>query len=224
MNPGDRSATLEALLDGRHSCRAFLADPVPRKTIEAILRLAQRTASWCNTQPWQISITSGDATDRFRAAIMAAIEHPPSPDFAWPEYEGVYLERRRECGFALYESVGVARGDRAASTRQALENFRLFGAPHVAMVTTDAALGIYGAIDCGAWVGNFMLAAQSLGVATVPQAALSSWPDVVRGHFGLSAERRVVCGVSFGFEDAAHPANRFRTTRAALDRVVQWCD
>ncbi len=216
--------TLQELLDGRHSCRAFLPDPVPRETIETILRIAQRTPSWCNTQPWQIAITSGEATDRFRAAMLAATQQPPAPDFAWPEYQGVYLERRRECGFGLYESVGVARGDRAASTRQALENFRLFGAPHVAMVTTDAALGVYGAIDCGAWVGNFILAAQSLGVATVPQAALSSWPDVVRQHFGLPPERWVVCGVSFGFEDAAHPANQFRTTRAALEGVVQWCE
>jgi proline dehydrogenase len=40
----------------------------------------------------------------------------------------------------------VVRGDREASGRQARENFRLFGAPHVAIVTTDAALGTYGAV------------------------------------------------------------------------------
>ncbi|MES2631320.1 MAG: nitroreductase [Pseudomonadota bacterium] len=223
-NAMDKQPTLEELLNGRHSCRGFLPEPVPRETIAHILRIAQRTPSWCNTQPWQIAITSGHATDRFRDVMLAATQQPTSPDFAWPAYQGVYQERRRECGFALYESVGVTRGDRAASAQQALENFRLFGAPHVAMVTTDATLGVYGAIDCGAWVGNFMLAARSVGVATVPQAALSSWPDVVREHFGLPAERLVVCGVSFGFEDPAHPANQFRTTRATLDAVVQWCD
>jgi len=163
---------LEDLLDGRYSCRGFLPDPVPRPTIEDILRISQRTPSWCNTQPWQVSITSGEATERFREAMLAASDRKPSPDFAWPAYQGVYLERRRECGFALYESVGVVRGDRVASARQALDNFRLFGAPHVAIITTDASLGVYGAIDCGGWVGNFMLAARSLGVATIAQAAL----------------------------------------------------
>lgn len=218
-------ASFEELLDSRYSCRGFLPEPVPRAAIEQILRISQRTPSWCNTQPWQVSITSGAATERFREAMLGAIEREPSPDFAWPAaYQGVYQERRRECGFALYESVGVARGDRAASARQAQENFRLFGAPHLAIITTDASLGVYGAIDCGGWVGNFMLAARSLGVATVAQAALSSWPNIVREQLGLSADRLVVCGVSFGLEDASHPANRFRTTRAPLGTVVQWRD
>jgi nitroreductase len=69
-----------------------------------------------------------------------------------------------------------------------------------------------------------MLAARSLGVATIAQAALSSWPDIVRGQLELPADRKVVCGISFGFEDPAHPANRFRTTRAPLESVVRWRD
>ena len=133
---------------------------------ERILALAQRTASWCNAQPWQLAITRGAGTERFRQAMFAHAREPAAPDFPWPrEYQGAYLQRRRECGFALYESVGVARGDREGSARQTLENFRFFGAPHVAVVSTAEALGIYGAIDCGAYVANFMLAARSLGVA-----------------------------------------------------------
>src|SRR5881398_621180 len=144
-------AVLEQLLASRFSCRGFLPEPVPQATIDRIVALAQRTASWCNAQPWQVAITRGAATERFRDAMMIAAQSAPSsPDFAWPrEYRGVYQQRRRECGFGLYDSVGIARGDRAASARQALENFRLFGAPHVAVVTTDEALGVYGAVDCG---------------------------------------------------------------------------
>ena len=225
MDATPQSAIFEELLDGRYSCRGFLPEPVPRNTIEHILRISQRTPSWCNTQPWQVTITSGASTERFREAMLAASDREPSPDFAWPaKYQGVYQERRRECGYGLYESVGVARGDRAASAQQALENFRLFGAPHVAIITTDASLGVYGAIDCGGWVGNFMLAARSLGVATVAQAALSSWPDIVREQLGLPADRLVVCGISFGFEDTSHRANKFRTARAPLESVVQWRD
>jgi nitroreductase len=219
------AAVLARLLEGRHSCRGFRPDPVPRATIERMAGLAQRTASWCNAQPWQVVITSGAATERFRGALLAAAAAgtPVAPDFSWPAgYPGVYAQRRRACGLALYDSVGVARGDRAASARQSLENFRLFGAPHVAIITTEAALGVHGAIDCGAYVGNFMLAAQAVGVATVAQAALASWPGLVRHVLGLPAERLVVCGISFGYEDATHPANGFRTGRAALGDAVQW--
>jgi nitroreductase len=215
---------LERLLQSRFSCRGYKPDPVPEATIKRIAAIAQRTASWSNAQPWQVHITRGLATERFREA-MSAPPRPdePAPDYAWPsEYRGVYQERRRECGFALYESVGIARGDREASTRQARENYKLFGAPHVAIITCDEALGIYGAIDCGAYVANFMLAAASLGVATIAQAALSARPQRVRDALGLGADRRVVCGISFGFADMEHPANGFRTSRA--EPALSWHD
>jgi nitroreductase len=218
--------TLERLLAERYSCRGFRREAVPRATIERILAMAQRTPSWCNAQPWQLVLTSGDATERFRAALLRhADTHEAAPDFPFPrEYRDAYLARRRECGFQLYAAVGVARGDRAGARRQALENFRLFGAPHVAIVTSEEALGVYGAIDCGAYVGNFMLAARSLGVAAIAQAALAAYPDFIRAHFGLPQERRVVCAISFGFEDGAHPANSFRTSRAAIGEAVRWDD
>jgi nitroreductase len=150
---------------------------------------------------------------------------PNTGDFPFPrEYRGVYLERRRESGFQLYNSLGIVRGDKAAYAKQALENFNFFGAPHVAIVHTDEALGVYGAIDCGGYVTSFMLAAQALGVATVPQAALAFHSEVVRKHFGLGEDRQVVCGISFGFADADHKANSYRTSRASIADTVTFVD
>jgi nitroreductase len=224
--PAQPADGLSELLAQRYSCRAFRPDPVPRDVIERILLLAQRTASWCNAQPWQVIVTCGAATDRFREALgRHAREHQPEPDFAFPrEYHDVYLARRRECGFQLYASLGIARGDREAAARQRLENFRLFGAPHVAIITTDEGLGVYGAIDCGAYVSNFALAARSQGVATVAQAALAAYPKFIRAHFRLPDRRLVVCAISFGYEDATHPANGFRTSRADIADAVTWVE
>jgi nitroreductase len=216
----------EQLLVQRYSCRAFLPQPVERTLIERILEVAQRAPSWCNAQPWQVHIATGVATERFRSALLAhAQAHPPAPEYPFPrEYRGVYLERRRECGFQLYEAVGVARGDRVASAKQAMENYRLFGAPHAMVVTTDEALGVYGVLDCGAWVNNFMLAAAAAGVACIAQAALAAHPTLLREFFGIGEDRRIVCGMSFGYEDAQHPANRFRTRRANKEEVATWID
>ncbi len=222
----DDIEVLERLLRERHSCRAFAPRPVPRAVIERLLALAQRTASWCNTQPWQVVVTSGAATDAFRAAYLAHVAScAPAPDIAFPrEYQGVYQQRRRECGLQLYATLDIARDDRDASRRQALRNYALFDAPHVAIVTTDAALGPYGAVDCGAFVANFLLAAQALGLGAIAQAALASHSGFVRTHFGLPPQRQVVCGISFGHADAAAPVNRFRTTRAGLPEAVAWVE
>ena len=62
----ERIDVLEQLLNERFSCRAFKPDPVPRATIERILAAAQKTASWCNSQPWRLAIASGTATKKFR--------------------------------------------------------------------------------------------------------------------------------------------------------------
>jgi nitroreductase len=223
----DPITILERLMAARFSCRAFLPESVPRATIERILMAAQTTASWCNSQPWRLEITSGEATRRFREVMYAAASggRPSSGDFPFPrEYNGVYLARRRESGFQLYNALDIPRGDKAGYAKQALENFNFFGAPHVAIIHTDEALGTYGAIDCGGYVTSFMLAAQALGVATVPQAALAFQSEVVRQHFGLGADRRMVCGISFGYPDRTHKANSYRTSRAALEETVRFVE
>jgi len=98
----------------------------------------------------------------------------------------------------------------------------MFGAPHAAIVSTPEPLGVYGAIDCGAYVSNFMLAAESMGVACIAQAALAAYPDIARRHLGIGDDRLIVFGISFGYEDASHPANSYRTPRAAVADAVVW--
>jgi nitroreductase len=46
----------------------------------------------------------------------------------------------------------------------------------------------------------------------------------MREFFGISEDRRIVCGMSFGYADDTHPANRFRTRRAKTSEVVTWID
>lgn len=222
-HPSD-TEVLARLLEGRWSCRGFLPDPVPGETITRILDLARRAPSDCNTQPWHVLITVGEGTERLRAALSThAATSEPSPDFALPaRYPGPYLRRRMECAVQLYRSVGVAMGDRTASARQAARNFEFFGAPHAAVITTEADLGVYGAIDCGLYLQSFLLAAQSLGLGAVPQAALANYAPFLREYFGLPDNRWIVCGVSFGWPDPAHPANSFRTSRASVDETVTW--
>jgi nitroreductase len=213
---------LERLLQNRRSCRAFLDRPVPEETVARLLQCAQLTASWCNTQPWQTIVTRGAATHAFREAYLAELDDgQTATDLPFPrEYAGVYLQRRRECGMQLYSSLGIGRTDQAAKERQARRNFEFFDAPHVMIVTCDEALGVYGAVDCGAYVGQLLLAAEALGLGAIAQAALASRSPFVRRHFGLDDRRLVVCGVSFGYADPQHRANSFRTSRAAAAQAV----
>ncbi|WP_216893150.1 nitroreductase [Nocardia alni] len=216
---------LATLLRQRYSCRAFRPDPVGREVIREIVADATHAPSWCNTQPWQLIVTDGEETERLRKALYRSAETDlvDAPDLPFPAaYEGAYRDRRRECGRQLYESIGVPKHDRAASHRQLLENFALFGAPHVAVLTTDRSLGVYGAVDCGLFVQSFLLAAGSRGVATVPQAAMASQAPFLREWFDIPQDRLILLGISFGYPDEEHAANGFRTARVSADEVITW--
>ena len=224
--PFQADVVLEELLAERWSCRAYEPREVPQYVIERMLTMAQRAPSWCNTQPWGVIVTTGQGTERFRAALTAharSAAFGSCPDFPMPDgYHGIYRDRRRECGWQLYDAVGVAHGDRLASACQAFKNFELFGAPHAAIITTDARHNVYGAVDAGLYVGTFLLAAQSLGLGAIAQAAIARCSPFVRDFFSIPADRRVLLGISFGYPDRDHPANSFRTNRAPVPEAAQW--
>ena len=211
------------LLADRFSCRGYLDEQVPRDVLREVLEKAQSTPSWCNTQPWTLRVTSGDATTRLVEAMAADPRFGSDLDFP-PGYDGVYADRRREVGWQLYEAVGVQRGDRDASAREMLRNFTFFGAPHAVLVTVPASLGVYAAVDAGLWVQSFLLAATEAGLATCPQAAIAGKADAVREFFGYGQDERLLCAIAVGFADPAHPANGFRAGRVPIGDAVTFHD
>lgn len=213
---------LETVLNERWSCRGFLPDAVPEETLRKVFTLAQRTPSWCNVQPWHTHLVSGGAAEQLAKVLTeAAVAGGLNTDFPIPAgYHGVYDDRRRAAGYALYASLGIERSDKLARNLQMLKNWSFFGAPHVAVITTDRDLGVYGAIDCGGYVANLVNAAHDAGLATVPQAALAFYAEELREFLGLPDDRQVVCGVSLGYADPEHPANAFRTERAEVGDAV----
>lgn len=215
---------LTGLLQARYSCRAFRPDPVPRDVVQDIVGAARHVPSWCNAQPWQVTVTDPAATGRFRRALKHTAESSDAhPDLPWPDsYPGIYGTRRRTCGWQLYDAVGVAKGDRAASAAQMMRNFDLFDAPHVAILSSPRALGGYGAMDAGGFVTAFTLAARALGVDSIAQAAIAAYPDIVRAELDVPQDRLILCAISFGYADPDHPANSFRTERAAVDDIMTW--
>ena len=213
---------LNNVLDRRYSCRAFQDKVVPFADIHAIIQAAQKVPSWCNFQPWQVHLVTGEIRATLSEKVMAAaIADEGVPDVPFPQSAtGKHKERRRTCGLQLYQAVGVARGDRAGSRAQMLENYRFFGAPQAVVSTTPKELGAYGILDCGAFVTAFMMAAEAKGIATIAQASIAEMSEIVRDTLAIPEDRDVLCAISFGYADAEHPANQFRTERAPLDEVL----
>lgn len=224
--PGEL-ATLDRLMGQRRSVRGFRADPVPRPVLERVFTVAQQAPSNCNVQPWVVHVVSGEAAERMRAALHTAAEtgQPLTPDFPLTgSYPGSYRERQISAAKALFAATGVARDDAQARRESYLRNFRFFDAPHAAFLLLPDWAGYREAADCGMYAQSLMLALTAQGLASCAQGALSHHADIVRRELGVGEDMRVLFGIAFGYEDAAHPANAARTTREAVGDCIQFHD
>ena len=84
----------ETVVHARHSVRDFRDEQVPHEVLEDIVRMAQRTPTWANSQPVRVYIVSGDAAVRLRAEHAQRVEsHEEShsdiaamPRSQWPQW------------------------------------------------------------------------------------------------------------------------------------------
>ncbi len=130
----DTAATIAQAITTRHSVRAFLDQPVPRETIEHLLDLARYAPSGTNTQPWHVYALAGDVKQNLSAAILAELTENDERQEREYEYYPTdwyepYLARRRACGWGLYGSLGIERGDKARMQAQPARNYIFFDAP-----------------------------------------------------------------------------------------------
>lgn len=207
----------------RRSVRGFRPDPVPRETLERLFAAAQQAPSWCNIQPWRVWVATGAGRDRLIAAMQEEfVSGTPAPDVPFPaDYPPPYDRHRKECGKALYEAMGVARGDSAGRLDAWRRNFLAFDAPVVALCGIDRRFGLYAALDVGCWLQTLLLAATAEGLATCAQAALATYPGAVRRVLDVPEDVALLFGIAIGVEDAAVAANACRTTRSPVgDNVV----
>ena len=109
---------LEAVAS-RYSCRAFRPTPVPKNIVQDILERAARAPSAGNMQPWRIFALAGERIEALKAELAARTNELPKGEggnyqiYPDPMTEP-YRTRRFTVGELLYQSIKVAREDKAA--------------------------------------------------------------------------------------------------------------
>jgi nitroreductase len=213
----------------RRSIRAYKPDPVPPETLREIVALARHAPSGSNIQPWRVHVLTGAALERMGNAIQRAFlddEPDHQRDYNYytdPIYEP-YLARRRQCGWGLYGTLGIARGDREKSKAYRATNYNFFGAPAGLIFTIERRLEKGSWLDYGMFLQTIMLAARAKGLHTCPEAAIASYPAIVRRELGLSADWVVICGMAMGYADPDAVINSFQPPRIAVDEYAVFLD
>jgi len=211
-------------IDTRKSIRAFKADPIPKATMEAIMKAALRAPSWANTQPWEFAVIGGEMLEKLKATVLDKVGagETPNPDLPPPTFEGLYRERLRDTGQRLFAQLGIARDDKEARQNWMLGMYRFFDAPHLVVVSVDASLSQLSLLDVGLTLENLMLAAWHFGVGTCAEAAAVLYPDVLRSLLKIPESKRIVVGIALGYPDMSNPVTTYRSDREPLEALVAW--
>ncbi len=227
----DRQRLVDETIDSRRSVRAFLPTPVPRETLEEILRIASRAPSGTNVQPWKVYVLTGNAKDQLSQKILAAYNDPEEAQTHTEEYPyypakwvSPYIDRRRKVGLDLYSLLDIKKGDAARMHAQHGRNYTFFDAPVGLIFTIDRIMQQGSWFDYGMFVQTIMLAARARGLDTCPQAAFTQFHRIIGEQLNLPENEMVVCGMALGYADESKPENKLRTERAPLEEWVRFCD
>lgn len=227
----DRQRLVDETIDSRRSVRAFLPTPVPRETLEEILRIASRAPSGTNVQPWKVYVLTGNAKDQLSQKILAAYNDPEEAQTHTEEYPyypakwvSPYIDRRRKVGLDLYGLLDIKKGDAARMHAQHGRNYTFFDAPVGLIFTIDRIMQQGSWFDYGMFVQTIMLAARARGLDTCPQAAFTQFHRIIAEQLNLPENEMVVCGMALGHADESKPENKLRTERAPLEEWVRFCD
>jgi nitroreductase len=215
------------VIQKRKSCRAYTDQPVTLETVRSLLEIAKWAPSGVNHQPSRIAILGPKTRAKLTIRLLEKFDYeiPPNPDYEFcPEsWSDSYKIRRKACGQALYQSLGVALDDRESKKSHKRRNYSFFEAPMGLIVFIDKALPKGSWLDVGLFIQNFLLAAEGAGLATCAQASFADYPDVVREVLSLE-KVDIVCGIALGYRDTNHPLNSYRTQRDPIEHFSQWYD
>jgi nitroreductase len=216
----------EAILS-RRSIRAFTDQPVPKETIHRILTLSQRSPSGTNTQPWHTYVCTGAVRDAISRDVLALVEQGQAIgydelDYYPAKWKDIHRDRRRGVGWGLYGLLGIEKGDREGSMRQAKRNFKFFDAPVGLFFTVDSYLLRGSWSDTGLYMQTVMLAARGEGVHTCPQAAWLNYPEPIFRHLNIPDDQVLVSGMAMGYEDTTAIENTLVSEREEVNNVVHY--
>jgi len=221
----EKDMNICSAIQKRKSCRAYTRQSVDEEVIQSLLEIAKWAPSRANHQPTKIAVLGPETRKRLSRALVEKFDSGavPNPDYEFcpDSWSDVYKMRRKACGKALYHCLGVSLDDLEGKKKHKRRNYDFFEAPIGLIIFIEKSMPKGSWLDVGLFIQNFLLAAESMGLATCAQASFAEYPDVVREVLDLT-EVDIVCGIAVGYEDSTHRLNSYRTERESIDNFTRW--
>jgi nitroreductase len=220
---------LEAI-NQRRSIRGFKPDPVPADILRKIAEGALHSPSASNSQPWELAVVTGSKLEEIKAAYVASATKLPVLDLPISmKYPEPYASRRSAVMAGILEKLGVSREDKQSRAQFGLHGMRLWGAPAIFYVMIDRSFyqsgdstNIWPVFDSGLITQTILLLATSYGLGSIPAIQPVLYCDILRKLLSLPDSKIMVIGIPVGYPDPDFGANKFRSSREPLEKVVRF--
>lgn len=225
-------------IKNRRSTRDFLSKEIDENVLKDILDDANWAPSWCNTSPYYIVIAKGEQKDRIKQKLLskydAAINaqtifgklwlylsgDAPDGDYNTQlTYSSELNVHRKECGYGLYNLLGITKDDKKGRNDQVRRNFEFFGAPVVFFVFVQGDMSVFSPLDVGFFLQTLLLSAHARGIGTCAQGALATWKSPILEEFkDIPTDYKLICGVSMGYA-SDHIINTYNPGRRDIHGI-----
>lgn len=209
-------------IKNRRSIRWFDKDKeVPEATLREIVALAQRAPSWVDSQPWRVYLATGESLKALRekhlenvaSGLEATPDWPTTHRTDWDPFPQANMAKHNETT-AEYLNTPELKELRTVTLQK-----RLFDAPAIAYLTIPKISNNWSIYDLGAFGQTLALAAQGLGVDSMPAYEFVKFPQEVREVMGIPANQWVAMGIGLGYPKE-HYVNGYEAPRRDLADVL----
>jgi len=208
----------------RRSIRAFTPDPIPRETIEEILKLAILAPSAINLQPWDLIVVTGEERERLSRRLIKA-----------------YKEKKISCGPGNVKPLPKTFAKRGAKTLELMNPFfeemgvdpnqfinegscNFYGAPVAIFICLDDSFPKARLVDIGLVLGYLLFIAHEYGLGTCPIGLITAYEDEIKELLNIPENKMVVIGIALGYPDLINPINRFKSPREDIGNFIRWIE
>ncbi|UCH51862.1 MAG: nitroreductase [Chloroflexota bacterium] len=214
---------LSEAISKRKSIRGYKPESVPMEVLKKVLETATRSPSAMNTQPWEVTVLTGETLDKVRKANIEMLMSGAEP---WRSisYQGVHRQRQVDLAVQLFKLMGIAREDKEKRAQWLERGFRFFDAPAAIILSIDSSAPEWLALlDIGAFCQSICLAALEYGLGTCIEDQGTMFPDVLRRFTAIPESKNIVISIAIGYPDRDFPANKLESDREPVDSFTTWC-
>jgi len=207
------------VVNRRHSVRSFKEDEIPVEVLEDIVRTAERTPSWENSQPWNVYIATGETLRKIKKIWIAkyADKIKGSPDM--PTGHRTNFSERSQKNMADFMSyIADYTGD-PDIVHFLNMNEKLFDAPALVYLTLGKGHTGWPIYDLGAFGMTLMLAAKDHGVDSIPAYEIVKFPAELRPLLSVPEDEEIIMGIALGYA-AEDNLNGLASTRLPLEKIL----